>query len=66
MSRPGKKKMTDYYSMSQLIDLYGISRRTFIRWIRAGKHPDFDRWGDNGKKLWRVNKIERWQARNGK
>jgi len=54
------------YDFEALIELTGWSRTTIKRRIRSKEFPDFDYWGEKGRKYWDAPNINRyWKIRTG-
>jgi predicted DNA-binding transcriptional regulator AlpA len=45
--------------VSDLERRLGIERTTLRRWIRAGKFPEPERFGQ--RRVWRLDVVERWE-----
>ena len=53
-----------YYNISEACELAGISRDTFLRWVRKGKFTDVEHRDRNGWRLYTNDDVHRLKARN--
>jgi excisionase family DNA binding protein len=52
-----------YYNISEACELVGISRDTFLRWVRKGKFTDVEHRDRNGWRLFTNDDVRRLKAR---
>jgi len=52
-----------YYNISEACELVGISRDTFLRWVRKGKFSDVEHRDRNGWRLFTNDDVHRLKAR---
>jgi excisionase family DNA binding protein len=52
-----------YYNISEACELAGISRDTFLRWVRKGKFNDVEHRDRNGWRLFTNDDVRRLKAR---
>jgi excisionase family DNA binding protein len=52
-----------YYNISEACELAGISRDTFLRWVRKGKFTDVEHRDRNGWRLFTNDDVRRLTAR---
>lgn len=52
-----------YYNIGEACELVGISRDTFLRWVRKGKFPDVKHRDRNGWRLFTQDDIHRLKAK---
>ena len=55
--------VTKYYNTSEACNLAGISRATFLRWVREGKIEDVSNRNANGWRRFTESDIDRLKSR---
>jgi len=51
-----------YYNISEACELAGISRDTFLRWVRKGRFTDVEHRDRNGWRLFTNDDVRRLKA----
>lgn len=55
---PVRLKGTTYYRTAEALEMVGISRATFYRWLAAGRIPDSQNRDRNGQRIFTKGEIE--------
>ena len=55
---PVRLKGTTYYRTAEALEIVGISRATFYRWLAAGRIPDSQNRDRNGQRIFTRSEVD--------